>query len=190
METPTIFLMVGFILIIFGAAAIAVTYYFSFVRPKKRREQITAHTTGRVLRMSNFYSNEVRIPLVEYEAEGKTYRICGPRFAGHSTLPPERGNMNIGANNSNIPPLGELPLIVRSAGRAYNAEKDMAIRYPVGKAVDVFYDPDEPKRAFVEREAPLPVWAAGIVIGGESIIILLGIIFIAIAVFSYEGMIK
>lgn len=172
MDISSVLIIVGLSLTVFGAGFTALAYYLGFRRPKYRREHITHHTTGRVVRMSYLVSSNVRVPLVEYEVEGARYTISGPRFSGYSPFPSSGA---LGPNRSNIPLQGPLPLVVHSAGNSLSAQRDMAARYPAGRLVDVFYDPDKPECAFVERDAPIPSWAAAILLAGPLFILITGI---------------
>ncbi len=82
MTVGTVLLLTGIFIIIIGAITTALMVWFGFKRPKYRKEHFTARTTGTVERMSNFYSNDIRVPLVSYTVEGQTYTVAGPRFAG------------------------------------------------------------------------------------------------------------
>ena len=56
------------------------------------------------------------------------------------------------------------------------AQQAMNERYPVGKKIEVFYDPANPKKAFVERDAPISKKLASILAGVGGIIVLIGLI--------------
>lgn len=73
MTVGTVLLLTG-IFIIIGAITTALMVWFGFKRPKYRKEHFTARTTGTVERMSNFYSNDIRVPLVSYTVEGQQRR--------------------------------------------------------------------------------------------------------------------
>lgn len=175
------FLISGLLMIVMGIFCTAITYYFGFYRPKYRRQHITHHTVGRVVGMSELISCDVRVPLVEYEVGGNRYTVRGPRFSGRSSFP--TANSPMGPNGSNIPLQGPLPqVVVCSGSNGIRATRDMAARYPAGRTVDVFYDPDKPKCAFVEREATLPGWAGALLLGSVILVTLIGIGFIAAGV--------
>ena len=116
--------------------------------------------------MSNFYSNNIRVPLVSYTVEGQTYKVAGPRFAEqHNCV-----TFNVGLVLNLLSNRLQHHHRRRASGSSKNerrqcaAQNAMAARYPVGKTVDVFYDPAAPKHAFVERDAPMPKTVATLLV--------------------------
>lgn len=164
MTVGAVLLLTGIFIILMGAISTAIMVWFGFRRPEYRKEHFTGRTTGTVERMSNFYSNNIRVPLVSYTVEGQTYKVAGPRFAGSTTVTFNVGHSQLLNSSSNITTDGELPAVVKMKGSRYAAQNAMAARYPVGKTVDVFYDPAAPKHAFVERDAPMPKTVAALLV--------------------------
>ena len=64
------------------------------------------------------------------------------------------------------------------------AQEAMRARYPKGKTVQVFYDPNAPKHAFVERDAPLSRKLSAILVSISGLITLLAFILILIGVLN------
>ena len=88
------------------------------------------------------------------EVNGTEYKVAGPRFAGVTVKTLESGDSQI-LRSSNITAEGELPLVVHAKGDLSAAQAAMEERYPTGCTVPVFYDPRNPKKSFVERDAPI-----------------------------------
>lgn len=182
MTVGTVLLLTGIFIIIIGAITTALMVWFGFKRPKYRKEHFTARTTGTVERMSNFYSNDIRVPLVSYTVEGQTYKVAGPRFAGSTMVTFKVGHSQLLTGSSNITTEGELPTVVKMRGSKDAAQSAMTARYPVGKTVDVFYDPDAPKHAFVERDAPMSKTVAALLTAIGGALTAMGVVMAAIGI--------
>lgn len=180
--TGWVFILVGILVILIGAVMLAVFVWLGFKRPKYRKEHFTGHTTGTVERMSNIYSCNIRVPLVSYSVEGQTYKVAGPRFAACTTVFADVAGMQVLSTGSNITVDGELPTVVKMKGNAAAAQAAMESRYPVGKSVDVFYDPDKPKKAFVERDAPLSKTLSTILSAVSAAVSVIGLVILIIGI--------
>ena len=150
-----ILIAVGIFLVLLAAGLSNIFIWFGFKRPAKRRQFYTGQAEGTVERMSNIYSSDIRVPLVRYEVNGTEYKVAGPRFAGVTVKTLEIGDSQILRSSSNITAEGELPLVVHAKGDLSAAQAAMEERYPAGCTVPVFYDPRNPKKSFVERDAPI-----------------------------------
>lgn len=175
------FLITGISIIILAIITIDITYHFAVKCPRYRSEHFKCETLGTVERLSNIVSGNVRVPLVTYSVADKKYKIAGPRFSGYVNKYVSVGAMRIGESTSNIPLTGELPAIIHTTRDRFAAQAAINARYPVGKQVPVFYDPDCPKHAFVERDAPLPKFASAILIGTSVFLIILGAAFLVLS---------
>ena len=141
----------------------------------RKQKACTAHVTGTVVGMSNFSSNGIRLPKVEYTVNGVKYTTAGPKFSGSVNFYIEAFGKRQGTASSNLSTEGELPQVVKTTKDQSSAQQIMRERYPAGKQVDVFYDPEKPKRCYVERYAvPPKVWSIYMPTG-------LGIIFTLVA---------
>ena len=179
-----VFLTAGALVLFLGIGFIVLFNYLYIQKPRYRSEHYTATVTGTVKGRSNFISNDIFVPLVEYEVNGQTYKVAGPRFAGIVSKSIDIAGMEIAKEKSNIPLTGELPLVVHTSGGISAAQAAMDERYPTGKQVTVYYDPDCPKNAFVERDAPVSRSLTSVLIGISAAIAVLGIVFIVIALIS------
>ncbi len=148
----------------------AVTGHF-----RKLETRCTECVTGTVVGMSHISSNGIRLPKVEYTVNGVKYTTAGPKFSGSVNFYIEAFGKRQGTASSNLSTEGELPQVVKTTKDQSAAQQIMRERYPAGKQVDVFYDPEKPKRCYVERYAvPPKVWSIYMPTG-------LGIIFTLVA---------
>lgn len=175
-------ILAGTLIIVLGAITTGIIIWLGFRRPEYRRTHFTGHTIGTVERMSNITSNDIRVPLVSYTVDGQTYKVAGPRFAGRTDVFAEVAGRQLLSSSSNITADGELPLVVKTKGGTSSAQAAMKERYPVGKNVDVFYDPNKPKHAFVERDAPLSKTISIILICMGGVLAAFGIAMFAIGI--------
>ncbi|MBQ8687212.1 MAG: DUF3592 domain-containing protein [Ruminococcus sp.] len=154
----------GCYILAFAIAMLIVAYALGW-RSMCKERLCTAHTTGTVVRYSNVRYNGVRLPVVQYTADGQTYHTVGPRFkAGvvvYTTTPWAGGEA---AQTSNLTTREDLPdVLVRKQrrssfgnSRAELSKTSLHELYPVGSQANVCYDPDKPKRAYVERYVAPP----------------------------------
>ena len=126
----------------------AVTSHF-----KKLEMLCKACTAGTVVGKSHISSNGITLPKVEYRVNGELYTTAGPKFAGSVNTYVSVGNRRLGTASSNLTTDEPLPDVVKTNVDRSAAQQMMWERYPVGKVVNVFYDPAKPKRAYVERLA-------------------------------------
>ena len=135
------------------AAVCFIVAYFAGSGGDRKKKACTAHTMGLVTGMSHIYSNNIQLPRVAYTVDGEAYSIAGPRFAGSTMSSVPLGG---GGPTTNLSVDGPLPDLVHMSQNGSAAAKVMAERYPVGKEVDVYYDPKKPGRAYVERVPDMP----------------------------------
>ena len=146
----------GISLLLIGGGLLVLFRYLAFRRPAYRKAHITAQTTGTVVGPSHITSNDIPVPLVEYEVGGAKYKTAGPRFSASTVKTLTVGDLDLLGSKTNLTEEGELPTVVHMTTDSDATEEVLAARYPAGKQVPVFYDPDCPKRAYVERDAPFP----------------------------------
>ena len=70
----------GTMLEIYGIILIII-WYLAYHRKKDIDKVCTSHTTGKVIRYSN--NGQIGLPLVQYQVNGKTYKVVGPKFRGY-----------------------------------------------------------------------------------------------------------
>ena len=146
--------------LLLGAACLLVAYLVGY-RAAQKPKICTAQTVGRVTGRSSVTYDGFHLPVVTFTADGTDYTVTGPRFGGVTTVKADISAPGITLNKliksgTNLTVEGELPRYIHQKGDSAATKKVLDARYPVGREVPVFYDPAKPKRAFVERYAPLP----------------------------------
>lgn len=146
--------------ILLGAACLLVAYLVGY-RAAQKPKICTSQTVGRVTGRSSVTYDDFHLPVVTYTVDGTDYTVTGPRFGGVTTVTasitaPGVTIDQLIKSGTNLTVDGELPRYIHQKGDGKATEEVLEARYPVGKEVPVFYDPAKPKRAFVERYAPLP----------------------------------
>lgn len=160
-----------------GAIAVWICTYIFVIKHVGKAERCTTHTTGMIIRYSSVNYAGVHIPLVEYLVNEKRYKIAGPKFTGCVVKRVSTPfNSAKAVNKSNLTTREELPKTLRVtiyknsvASVEYTALSDL---YPVHSQVDVYYNPDKPRDAFVQRDEGISKVLA-IVFGTFSIVFLL-----------------
>lgn len=123
---------------------------------QKKWKRCTAHTTGTVLRASNLNYSGIHVPLVEYYVEGKAYRVAGPRFRGATVKEISSPSQAETVVKTNLTSKEKLPpklrvKITHNPSCMCILESPLMQLYPIGTFAEVYYDPQKPKRAFVQR---------------------------------------
>ena len=151
-----------YILIFVNAVWLAV--YLVIFRKKGMAERCTEHTLGVINRYSAVNYSGVHLPLVEYEVDGVTYKKAGPRFGGSvvTTIKTPLGNP-IATYESNLTSRDDLPDVLKvkyhTNAMAKIAKSPLLDLYPIGlDDVNVYYNPSNPKEAYVERFCPPAKW--------------------------------
>lgn len=127
--------------------------------------------------------NDISLPVVEYTANGRTYTVVGPKFSAtvSKSFSSPFAKTDITSNlttREDIPSV--LKLNLRQNSLASLTESPLLELYPIGSEVDVFYNPRKPKMAYVQRFArPQKVL--------YTIVLLLGLTFLAAALFVFFG---
>ena len=138
---------------IYGIALIVI-WYLAYQRKKNMDKTCTACTTGKVIRYSN--NGNINLPLVQYQVDGKSYKVVGPKFRGYVNVNTPSLKQGIESEvTSNLTTREDLPDIIkihRKSNAFVSVSKNpLAQLYPVGSDAPVYYDPANPKRAFVQR---------------------------------------
>lgn len=200
-EDPFIFFLISGILAIL-AIIVLIIGFIIYNRNKNYSKKCTSKTKGKVVGWSNVSSNDIRLKKFEYVVDGKKYYVNGPKFVGSTIIRAtigagtsfKKGDLKVGVGTKNYSLLnsstnltvdGELPLYVKMVGDRGVAYQVIDERYPEGKEVDIYYCPDAPKKAFVERFAKMPAIIsigipgiiAGVFIAVAVVLLLLGMKF-------------
>lgn len=141
-----------------GLFAIAswICFYFLGIKKLFKENRCTCHTIGKIIRYSNVNYNGIHLPLVVYYVNNKQYNVIGPRFK--STIvtrisnPFSKINSKIESNltdRQNLPKALKVKIYKNSLFST--TESPLTKIYPINSEVDVYYNPNKPKEAFVER---------------------------------------
>lgn len=107
----------------------------------------TERITGRIVEHI-FRGGGVMLPIIEYRVSGRTYKTIR-RFRGVITkkkISPGNLYVDKGAYVS------EKDYLVIPMGAATNTKKMAEELWPVGERMTVWYDPDNPAKAFAEKK--------------------------------------
>lgn len=145
----------GFYILAF-AIAILLVWYFFYYRKSKYKEKCTSKTIGTVIRYSYVQYNGINLPVVKYEVNGITYKVVGPKFKAiitkQSSSPFHKGISEYHTNidkTSNLPEI--LKLSIKTNSFVQYQKSPLLELYPVGGSANVYYNPKNPKMAYVER---------------------------------------
>lgn len=152
----------GFYMLAFAIACLLVTYLIGY-RSMTMIKRCDKKTKGRVVRYSMIRYNYVSLPVVEYEVDGRIYKVVGPKFkAGIRKTSTSPFNKVVSEVEYNIKSKEDLPYIAvlnverNSFANAITNKSPMVDLYPVGSTVDVYYSSKRPKTAYVQRYVGYP----------------------------------
>ena len=159
-EGLLVFLTVGSIGLLLLLAGI-----FICILESRKKQNCTGETVGTVVRYS--FANDFPAPIVEYMVEGKMYTKKG--------LPPSGSRKNGVFVDSK-----DIVHIHRGAYLNMRAEAERL--YPLGTTLPVWYNPEKPKQAYVEKiptkapiEAVVFLWVGlGLILLGALLGFLIG----------------
>lgn len=118
--------------------------YFSF-SDKRIKESSTHEINGTVIKYS---AQNTRAPVVAYEVEGKTYKKA-LNYTYMVSVGTPFSKVKSQLTSDIMDPV--LRIKYNSNVAIYSVMKE---RFPIGSTMKVFYNPDNPKIAYVERYAP------------------------------------
>ena len=138
-------------LMIFGPMGILFFLIGLFLRVSCQRKQqnCTQMTTGEVVGYR--YPNGAPAPVVEYQVEGQTYRAVR-HYRGVITLTTRNPLREWQGEGSTQFYVDEKEIAhIRQRGGFANLQAVGEQVYPMGSTLDIYYNPEKPKEAFVER---------------------------------------
>ncbi len=156
-----------------------IIFYFLGIRKLNKGKRCTEHTVGIVKGLSAIRCGDVPLPLIQYEVDGKTYKVTGPMFKSASYISVSTPFQPIEAMiESNLTTREDLPLslVIKSHTNSFaRAETTPLFKlYPIGSEADVYYNPKKPKESYVQRYIPASIGVA----------VLLGVIAISMTAFG------
>lgn len=139
------------ILIIIGIVCAIISIY---LRTRQDDAKFcTEHVEGTVVGGGHINYGNNFVPRCSYAVDGVTYEVDGPLFESGTTLPGMPCNCTSRANlptKFKGPQIAEPPLNMQSNDSWYQ-ESALYPLYPVGSPVDIYYEPGNPKHAYVQR---------------------------------------
>ena len=151
--------ILGSVILIFLIVA-----YFFYRRDQKIRNESTEKTKGKVVQYSWQSS---RAPVVEYIVDGKKYKkALYYSYVSHFSTP--LSSPKVSARED----LLDTKLRLRGNTRV-SLNTLMYDHFPIGSKMMVYYNPEQPKLAYVERYAPNYLWRIFLGISGLFIVIIL-----------------
>ncbi len=172
----------------FAIALYLVAYFFGWKKMHKK-ERCTEKTTGKVVRYSYAEYNGIRLPVAAYEVDGVQYKVTGPHFKAGVNMYASIPFADVEtAQTSNLTSEENLPDVIVTKqirnSRASITRSPMYDLFPVGKEVDVYYNPKKPKEAYVIRyAAPYKFLSFWLPLICAVICTVLGIVFLANPIF-------
>jgi len=166
-----------------GFSAIAILFLamaFGFKMTGLRKKQRCSKVVkGKVVSYSAVSKSSayVRLPIVEYEVDGEKYRITGPQY-NYTTVTVSSPFIKETTQEYTTDLYSQVFRVKIKRNAFFSSLKNpMATLFPLGSEIDVFYDPDKPRRAYVLRLLD----NKGIV----TIFSLLGVLMLAVAIVGY-----
>lgn len=115
-----------------------------------QEKRCTAKASGTVFRYAYGSKNGgVRLPVVRYTVDGREYKVTGPQYKAYvsvsKTSPTAENTQEYSEDNQVFK--------VRNTNNSFVGivKNPMSELYPLGSQIDVFYDPQKPKLAYVLR---------------------------------------
>lgn len=173
----------GLYMLIFAVGMVLVWYFLSY---KKRKIEVkcTEKTSGKIIRYSRMLYNNISLPVVEYSVNNVSYEVVGPKFKGSIIKTISNPFNNVKSEiESNLTTRDNLPEVLK-----LNIKENAIISitksplfdlYPIGSEVEVYYNPNKPKMAYVQRFVK-PIWIL-------NACLFIGILFLVLGLFFMFG---
>ena len=142
-------LVFGIMLSLGSAVLFALAYalYYKYLVQEKRCSSKTKGVVGKYTLASR--GSGIFLPVVFYNVKGKNYKVVGPEYRWYKTVtrksPLESNTMEFDAK-------GQSFITNRTVNSAVGIYRNpMRTLYPLSSEIDVYYDPNNPKLAYVLR---------------------------------------
>ncbi len=129
-----------------------------FRRNTNLEKKCTTCVVGEIIRYSMVAYNGIHLPVVKYAVVGKEYTVVGPKteYVVKSTVSTPFSENSEKTNFDDLDEDEKLPNnlhMKQSRNSMFGTENHTSFwnRYPIGKMVEVYYNPSKPKMAYVER---------------------------------------
>ena len=123
-----------------------------YIVQHRRQKHMTARTTGHVIRYSYLGNGNVA-PVAAYTVDGKEYKV---RRKFRSIVTKSVTTSPVPTVRDSGAYVTDKDVLVLHTGNVTDLEAMMQELWPIGKPVTVFYDPEKPKRARMEKLQHLP----------------------------------
>ena len=153
MEDIVVIKIVFGIMLSLGGLVLLFLAFRLFYRYLVQEKRCTAKTRGVVCRYTlasrGGQNSGVHLPVVSYTVNGKAYRVTGPEYRGYRTVTKTSPAC---ANTMECREENQVLTIRRTANAMVRIDRNpMAAWYPLRSEIDVYYDPRNPKLAYVLR---------------------------------------
>jgi hypothetical protein len=178
--SPEFFLIAGAVMVVAGVALLVVA-----ARIRSRwgaGDPRRAHAVGTVVGGGHVNYGNNYVPRCSYVVGGKSYEVDGPLFESGTFAPGMRCNCT---SREDLPAKFRGPaladrLVDLEDNDSWYRQSALYPLYPVGSAVDIYYDPSDPSDAYVQRPVRKGVvahtmtliWGVGLVLMGVAYIII------------------
>lgn len=125
---------------------------------QKMLKRCTRRTKGTVIRFTHWENNGVHFPVVKYLVNNTAYQQTlkyGAVVRRSSSLNPVNSTLESDVN--------ENTLVIKTNSRI--SRNPLAASFPVGTEMDVYYDPQKPKRSYVMRFRKSPCFLIFLCVG-------------------------
>ncbi len=146
------------IIFLLTGAAVVFVLGLIFRRNTKLGEVCTTCVRGEIIRYSMIAYNNMHLPVVKYAVAGKEYTVVGPKteYVVQSTVSTPFSKNSETTNFDNLNEKENLPdsfHLKQRKNSVFGTANHVSFwdRYPIGKMVEVYYNPVNPKMAYVER---------------------------------------
>ncbi len=128
-----------------------------FRRNTKLEKICTTCVKGEIIRYSMVAYNGMHLPVVKYAVAGREYTVVGPKteYVVKSTVstPFSENSEKTNFDDLDDEKLPNSLYMKQSKNSVFGTENHTSFwdRYPIGKMVEVYYNPSKPQIAYVER---------------------------------------
>lgn len=150
-----------------------------FMNNKKLKKNCTATTTGKVIkyRFSGKSGAHSIAPVVEFVVDGKKYKAYRHYKAVSSVSRSAVGIDEITGKKDAFYISDNDVFHINTVGSFHNYKKLGEEKWPIGSELNVVYNPNKPKQAFVEKVVTIGNIAGIVLLSCGALFILLGILF-------------
>lgn len=154
---PKILAVAAFII---TASICYILVFVLYVARRGNNNRCTQRTNGVIIGPSAINYAGHHIPLVQYEVGGITYKTAGPKFESGTATPGAQCNILDASNPPKRLVVPSMPIIANriQVDELYRMSPLSKI-YPVGSQIVVWYNPANPRNAYVLRPVREGVFA-------------------------------